>query len=304
MFKIEYEENGRIQRPIFSQDIRDVGQILINIANDEQAENEAMQWCSNASFGDNFVNQKYKFSIQCVYDEKHTFRPGTAEFKPNRSNNPFKDEVKLQKLADVISKRTGYANAFIGYDNDSLTWDFAYGVSYMKNNNGKGLYFVLNDDSGKELTDILDTDANRFVERVIEAFRVYTKSAVRQPNNSSSLSIKNGKTVRFRTTVENKDIIAAVKNAEANKSEWHGRIYDDGCWWIDLERHLYGQIRFWVGFEDKRNGNCRSSIVSLRRISNTELDYNTDGIKIKKVVWSKIESTAKALEKHRLISIG
>lgn len=248
MFKIEYEENGIQRQPIISQDCKDVVQILINIANEEAAEREAYEWCCNAHWGDNFVNQKYKFSIQCVYDEKHVLKPGTPSNKLNKYKNPFMDRVKLQKIADVITKRTGCANEFIGLDNDSLTWDFAYGVSYMKNNNGKGLYFALNDDKGKELTDILDTDANRFVERVVNAFNTYIKSeSMKSINNKSQKSMRN------------EIIIQEIKNATIAKKEVHFRIYNDGCWWVDIERHPYGQIRFWVGFEDKRGGRCKAS---------------------------------------------
>lgn len=292
MFRIDYEEYGRMMQPIFSSDIRDVGQILINIANDEKTENEAMQWCSNAHWGDNFVNQKYKFSIKCVYDEKHVLKPGTAGSKLNRSTNPFMDEVKLQKIADIISNRTGCDNEFIGYYNDSLTWDFAYGVSYMKNNNGNGLYFALNDDSGKELTYILDTDANKFVDRVVNAFRVFAKSEKMKSINS-----------REKKSMRNDNIVKAMIDAEAYKKEVHFRIYDDGCWWVDLERHPYGQIRFWVGFEDKRNGRCKSSIVSIARLNATELRYCTDGIQIKQAVWDKIQSTAKALIKAKILKL-
>lgn len=292
MFRIDYEIRGQMQQPIFSNDIKDVGQILINIANDEHAENEAMQWCSKASWGDNFVNQKYRFSIKCVYDEKHVLKPGTPGAKLNKSTNKFMDEEFLQKIANVISKRTGYANSYVGYDNDSITWNFAYGVSYMKNNNGKGLYFALNDDTGKELTDILDTDAHRFVERVVNAFQVYTKS-------EKMKSINN----REKKMMRNDNIVKAMIDAEAYKKETHFRIYDDGCWWLDIERHPYGQIRFWVGFEDKRNGVCKSSLVSLAWLNSTDLRYCTDGIQIKQAVWNKIQSTAKALVKHNLMSI-
>lgn len=292
MFKIEYEEYGVRRQPIITQDCKDVVQILINIANDEKVEKEAYDWCCNAHWGDNFVNQKYKFSIKCIYDEKHVLKPGTEGSKLNRSSNPFMDEVKLQKIADVISKRTGYANEFIGIDNDSLTWDFAYGVSYMKNNNGKGLYFALNDDIGKELTDILDTDAHRFVDRVVNAFKVYIKS-----EKMKSINNKEKKSMR------NDDIVKAMIDAEAYKKEAHFRIYDDGCWWVDIERHIYGQIRIWVGFEDKRNRECRTSLVSLAWLNATELRYCTDGIQIKQAVWDKIQSTAKALIKHGILKL-
>lgn len=197
MFKIEYLEYGKTQG-ITTNDIKDVGQILINIVNDERTEHEAMLWCSNAHWGDTFVNQKYKFSIQCVYDEKHVLKPGIH--------------------------------------------------------------------GGKQ--------------------------------KSINLGINSSKTLR------NEDILRSIKTAITSKSEWHCRIYDDGCWWIDIERHPYGHIRFWVGFEDKRSGKSKSSIVTISRLNNNgDLRYNTDGIMLKQSVWNKIQSVVKMLLKEKIINI-
>jgi hypothetical protein len=66
----------------------------------------------------------------------------------------------------------------------------------------------------------------------------------------------------------NKKIIDDIKNAISYKIEWHARIYDDGCWWIDIQRHPYGQIRFWVGYEDKRSGNSNGSLYTIYRLGN------------------------------------
>lgn len=94
-----------------------------------------------------------------------------------------------------------------------------------------------------------------------------------------------------------------IKKANESKSERHGRIYD-GCWWVDIERHPYGQIRFWVGFEDKRSGNSRASLVTLAYLNDQgELRYCTDGIQIKRVVWDKIQKVAKALIKENLLTL-
>ena len=101
-----------------------------------------------------------------------------------------------------------------------------------------------------------------------------------------------------------KDVVANIKRAKSMNSEWHGHIYNDGCWWADVERHPYGQIRFWVGFEDKRNGNSRASLVTLAYLNNNgDLRYCTDGIQLKPVVWRKIQSTAKALIKEGILEI-
>ena len=289
MFKIEYLEYGKTQG-ITTNDIKDVGQILINIVNDERTEHEAMLWCANAHWGDTFVNQKYKFSIQCVYDEKHVLKPGTPGSRLNASDNIFMNEVNLQKIADAITKATGVKNEYVGYDNESLTWDFACGLSYMKNNMGKGLYFALNESDGKEICTVSDTDTKEFIRKVVTVIKRIQKS-----RNSCVISNK---------TLRNEDILKGVKSAIASKSEWHCRIYDDGCWWIDIERHPYGHIRFWVGFEDKRNGKCKSSIVTISKLNNNgDLRYNTDGIMLKQSVWNKIQSVVKMLLKEKIINI-
>ena len=106
----------------------------------------------------------------------------------------------------------------------------------------------------------------------------------------------------YKKALTAKEVVNSIKKAEADRKEWHGRVYEDNCWWADVERHPYGQIRFWVGFEDKRSGKSRASIVTLAYLNNNgELRYCTDGIQIKQVVWNKIQSTAKALIKAGIL---
>ena len=66
-----------------------------------------------------------------------------------------------------------------------------------------------------------------------------------------------------------------------------------------MERHPYGQIRFWVGFEDKRNGACNQSLYNIHRYEGnirTSCEF-----RVKKPVAAKIESVFKVLEKEKLI---
>ena len=101
-----------------------------------------------------------------------------------------------------------------------------------------------------------------------------------------------------------KDVVTNIKRAKSMNSEWHGTIYNDGCWWADVDISYYGQIVFWVGFEDKRSGNSRASIVTLAYLNKQgELRYCTDGIQIKPVVWKKIQSVAKALIKEGIYEL-
>lgn len=188
MFRIDYETNGIVRNPIFSQDIKDVGQILINIANDEKTENEAMQWCGNANFGDKFVNKKYKFSIQCVFDTKHVLTPNNT----NKKHNKY-----ITSNKEIISK---LKNA----------------IDYAKLHN------------------------------------------MQQP--------------------------------------YHLRIYDDGCWYIDLERLIYGTIRIWVGYEDKRSGRCNCSLCTVYDDERYAAEFN-----LKEPVKKKILSIWKELKNQGIL---
>lgn len=182
MFKIEYEKFGRECKPEITQDIKDVGQILINIVNDERAENEAMQWCSTASWGESFINQKYRFKITCIYDEKH--------IKP-----PAKTQSQTQSM-------------------------------------------------------------------------------------------------------RNSEIIKAINEMIKHNKSGQITIYNDNCWYIDLERCPNGTLRFWVGYEDKRTGQCNGSLCSVRTYNNN-IEYCAD-FKLKERVRDKIFSTYKELKKHNL----
>lgn len=116
----------------------------------------------------------------------------------------------------------------------------------------------------------------------------FTLSRTKNKSNTSSIN----------------NIVESVRNAKSSKTEWHSHIYEDNCWWADIEVHPYGLVRFWVGFEDKRSGDCRGSLVTLSYLNNQgELRYCTDGIQIKKVVWDKIQRVAKALIKENLLTL-
>lgn len=305
MFKVEYQKYGSDTYEI-TNDTRDLWDIIIGITGNENAATEVYSWANDARLGDNFLNQKYKFIIRCVYNENSVYLPGDSR---NKQPDIFRNQRKLQVIANEITKQTGIKNEFIGEDNDSLTWDFATGVSYMKNMNGQGLYFALNDDNGKEICTVKDVNGKEFIRKTVTVIKrreaSKQKTEQEQDNVGSSkiiknnLSIKKSGNVVYVTTTPNKEIIAAIKNAISAKMEWHGRIYDDGCWWIDLERHPYGQVRFWVGYEDKRSGNGNGSLYNIHRYEGnirTSCEFT-----VKKAVANKIESVFKALEKNHIL---
>lgn len=85
---------------------------------------------------------------------------------------PYESHLKLDKIAGWIGELTGTKYEFAGEDNGSLTLDFNIGISYLKNKEGKGLYFELNTDSGKEIAtvdlDDCNGNVNTFVTRVAQ----------------------------------------------------------------------------------------------------------------------------------------
>lgn len=85
---------------------------------------------------------------------------------------PYESHLKLDKIAGWISGLTGTKYDFAGEDNGSLTLDFNVGISYLKNKEGKGLYFALNTNTGKEIATVdlndCNGDVNTFVTRVVQ----------------------------------------------------------------------------------------------------------------------------------------
>ena len=85
---------------------------------------------------------------------------------------PYESHLKLDKIAGWISGLTGIKYDFAGEDNGSLALDFNVGISYLKNKEGKGLYFALNTNSGKEIATVdlneCNGDVNTFVTRVVQ----------------------------------------------------------------------------------------------------------------------------------------
>lgn len=276
MFRLTYRDpHDRDHSKVeYFDDIKDLGQALINIVDNEREEQSAMDWCGRAHWGDKVVRQQFGYKIECFNEEKL--------------------KADIQAVANEISKRCGVANSFVGWDNDSLTWDFNVDLTYMKFHDNYGYYMTINlyDINGtpKNVWEFTSKQKEQFIKECIKALTKYG-------NN-------NAKNISTNKTLTAKEVVNAIKKAEADGKEWHGRIYEDNCWWADVERHPYGQIRFWVGFEDKRSGKSRASIVTLAYLNNNgDLRYCTDEIQIKQVVWNKIQSTAKALIKAGILKL-
>lgn len=230
-----------------------------------------------------YIDREYddEFKITARQDVKDFINKVTTEINRLKPKYKFEDKRLLQAIADEITNKTGIAHNFIGYDNESLTWDFAFGTSYMKNNCGKGLYFAINDPEGRELFNISTVDLKRFINNVV--------SELKKANSNKQHS----------KTIRNDEIINGLQNAIKSNQEWHCRVYADKCWWADIERHPYGTIRFWVGYE-YANGKMNSSLFTITNYNNS-LNHSCN-FEVKKPVCDKLYRLYKELNNKGLIS--
>ena len=88
-----------------------------------------------------------------------------------KKRHEYENVMVLKGIANKLTKELGIRNHYIGEDNGSLTFDFNYGVSYMNNNGGKGLFFAINDRLGKEICTISSPGTDDFISKVIKAFK-------------------------------------------------------------------------------------------------------------------------------------
>lgn len=201
---------------------------------------------------------------------------------------------KLQTVANKISKKSNITNKFLSWDNDVLTWDFDLGLTYMKFKDNYGYYMTIN---------ILQSNGD-----YKQVWKIQTKSQKEFILKCSEALIKISKNKRINKTREPKqtmpvnEIIRSVKLANANSIEWHASIYNDGIWTINIERHPYRVIRFWVSREDK-HGNYNNTLFTPYEIKQDgTMRYGAD-FQIKKAVVDKITSVYKALLKENLTII-
>lgn len=187
----------------------------------------------------------------------------------------------LERIAKEIEKRTGMKWEYIGEDNDSLTIDFDCNISYMKNLGGKGLQFTLDLGGDKGVKCIVENDEKLFITKVENEFK----------------RVFNTKDGRYTKTTPNKEILVKANDLVKNKQSGTIRLYEDNCWWADVEYFANGNCRFWVGYEDKRTGNSNGSLFTIYDLLNKR--YSCE-FKVKVNVKEKIFSVAKALYKSGL----
>ena len=140
----------------YFDDIKSLGQALINIVDNEKEEQSAMNWCGRAHWGDKVVRYQFGYKIECFNEEE------------------LKRQV--QAVANEISEHCGIVNNFIGWDNNALTWDFNLDLTYMKYHDNYGYCMIINCYDGsttKEVWNFTSKDKKKFIEECIKALSKY-----------------------------------------------------------------------------------------------------------------------------------
>ena len=177
MFRLTYRDphnrdNSRVE---YFDDIKSLGQALLNIVDNEKEGQSAMNWCGRAHWGDKVVRQQFGYKIECFNEEAL--------------------KADIQAVADEISKRCGIDNSFVGWDNDSLTWDFNVGVTYMKFHDNYGYYMTINpydvNGSPKNVWEFTSKKKEQFIKECIKVLTKYGNNNVKSVStNKRSATVK------------------------------------------------------------------------------------------------------------------
>lgn len=157
MFRLTYRDkyDKDHSRTEYFDDIKDIGQALINLVDNEKEEQYAMEWCGRANFGDKVVRQQFGYKLEC-------FSETELKNKVEQVINELCNKINTKYNAKV-------AYSFVGWDNDALTWDLNIFTSWIKYRDDYGYYIVINDDNYPngltELFSCTDKNANRFLDR-------------------------------------------------------------------------------------------------------------------------------------------
>lgn len=261
MFKLSYLQYGNTFASSYD-DINDLRDALINIVNDEKEEELAYNWCCKADFGDKLERSLYV--IECI------------------------SETELQKLgqqvANQITKDTGIKNRFRGIRDNELIWEFNYKTTTMSLSivNDR-FYFITQSSNFSGCCHENKNEPKKFIESV-----------------ESKLRMAGAYTPKEKPFSKRNDvIIKAVIDLVSYNKAGQLPVYNDGCWYIDLERCPNGTLRFWVGYEDKRTYQCNGSICSVHSY-NGQIRCAAD-FPLKSKVKNKVISVYKELQKQGLV---
>ena len=156
MFRLTYRDrySNENSKSEFFDDIKGLGQALINIVNNEKEENDAMEWCGRATWGDKVVRNKFGYKIECFNE---------TELKNN-----------VENIVKEICNKLHCKYTYLGLDKEAMTFRVDIGVSWVKYTSNCEYCFLLSENTYpngvNELVRVVDKDKDKFVKRVLESY--------------------------------------------------------------------------------------------------------------------------------------
>lgn len=159
-------------------------------------------------------------------------------------------------------------------------------------------------DNAVGLNDLI-TDVNNIVKANGLAYSLKDKIESLEIGNTTAFTINGIRVLitRVRTApslMTMEDIIKTLKEAKYNRKEWHGTVYNDGTWKIDMEIRGNGIIVYWASAE-YADGTYKNTMVTPY-IYNNEIRTSAE-FKIKQVVLKKILNIYKATIKANIVTV-
>lgn len=173
MFKLTYRPKHDRDHAVteYFDDIKSLGQALINIVNNEKEENSAMDWCERANWGDKVVRQQFGYKIECFNEEE------------------LKNNIE-ETVVKPICKHFNIGYSFTGWDNDAMTWDLDADLSWIKFHDNYGYYFVMNKDNypngNTEIFSTTNKDKNKFISDVIVGLEKVIRNQMKKTSKTET----------------------------------------------------------------------------------------------------------------------
>lgn len=171
MFSVTYRpKNDRDHsRTELFGNIKELGKLILNVTDNENEANSAMKWCNEASFGSKIIRQP-NYKIEC-FNEEQLQKDG-------------------EKVVKEICSKLGIRYAFVGFDNDALTWDIDIDLSWIKLHPNYGYYCVINeslpDGTCKELFSTTNKSSQQFITDVVAGVEKVTRKKTKNAKTFDS----------------------------------------------------------------------------------------------------------------------
>ena len=153
MFVLRYKDNGKIRAGYFDNKC-ELARAVWRHTRSREKENDTYNWSLKAGYKDSFRPCEF-IKIECVDEEA------------------FK--AKVEDTVKKICNKCNIGYSYVGWDNDSITFDIDILTSWIKYHDNYGYYIVIKkyepDGTMIELFSIIERDKNKFISQSVDGIK-------------------------------------------------------------------------------------------------------------------------------------